>query len=120
MAQSTLHFAVGMAAGTLLALPGLRRAWRRGQRVARPVGYWLLLSYGLGLYASLPALFRRLGATEMWTTSWWVNLFLFYPAIQRLTLPSIVVGEGLTAALFALQYLTILQAIRRARGSVSA
>lgn len=113
MAQSTLHFALGMAVGAALYAPALRRAWIRGERLARPAGRWLVAAYGLGLYASLPAVFRRLGAYEMWTESWWVNVFILYPAIQRLNVPSILLGETLIAALFAIQYLVIVQAIRR-------
>ncbi len=115
MAQSTLHFSFGMILGTLTALPPVWRAWQQGRPVARLVARWCLLSYALGLYAALPAIIRRLaddpqlGSGPLW------NLFLLYPLLDHLQLPSIAGGELAVAALFGLQYAVILLAIRRAR-----
>ena len=115
MAQSTLHFSLGMAVGTLAALPPLWRAWRRGRPVTRPVARWCLLAYALGLFAVLPAIIRRLtGDPQLGSGIGW-NVFLFYPLLARLDLPSIVGGELALAGLFCMQYGVILLAIRRAR-----
>ncbi len=43
----------------------------------------------------------------------WMNVFLFYPLIERIEAPTIVLGELLIAALFAAHYLLLLLAIRR-------
>ena len=115
MAQSTLHVAVGVAAGTLLAWPAVRQAWRRGERLARPIGLGLLLAYSLGLLAVLPSIMLHLGAGPSWGEAWWANLFIGYPLIRRLELPSIVLGEVMLAGLFGLHYGLILLAIQRAR-----
>ncbi len=116
MAQSTVHVAVGVAAGTLLALPAVWRAWRQRGRLARPIGRGLILAYGLGLFAVLPAILQRLGAGGAWTGAWWATIFIGFPLLRRLGLPSIVLGELLLALLFGLHYGVILLAIRRTGG----
>ena len=113
MAQSTLHFACGMAAGSLWALPQVLQRWRRAQPLARTIGRWLLLSYGLGLYATLPSMLRRLSCGAEWATAGWTHIFLLYPLIEKLNAPSIALGELAIAACFATQYGLILLAIRR-------
>ncbi len=115
MAQSTLHFALGMAIGSAWALPALRRKWKSALPVSRALGRWLLLAYGLGLYASLPSLLRRLSGGADWATGGWTNMFLLYPLIEKLRLPSVALGELCIAACFAVQYGLILLAIQRAR-----
>jgi len=115
MAQSTLHFSFGMILGTLVALPSVWRAWHQGRHVARFAARWCLLSYALGLYAVCPAIIRRLiGGPALGSGPWW-NLFLFYPLLDRLQLPSILGGELAAAAVFMLQYSVIMLAIRRGR-----
>jgi len=115
MAQSTLHVSFGMILGTLAALPPVWRAWRRGRPLARLVARWCLLNCALGLYAVFPAIVRRVtGNPEIGTAPGW-NLFLLYPLLDHLNLPSIVGGEMAIAALFLLQYTVILLAIQRAR-----
>jgi hypothetical protein len=114
MAQSTLHFAFGMAIGSAWALPALWRQWRKGSPVAAAVARWLLLAYGLGLYASVPSILRRVCDSAEWTTGNWTLIFLLYPLLERLNTPSIALGELAIAACFATQYMLILLAIRRA------
>jgi len=97
------------------SLPAVRRAWRRGERLARPIGRCLLLAYGLGLLAVMPAILLRLGADAAWGNAWWANLFVGFALIRRLGLPSIVLGELFLAALFGLHYGVILLAIQRTR-----
>lgn len=120
MAQSTLHFAAGMTLGSLLACPRVYRAWTRGTPVARAIARWCLLAYGLGLYATLPAVFRRLTGDPATGSAFTWNLFLLYPLFDRLRLPSIALGEMAIATLFSLQYVVILAAVRRARRRNSA
>lgn len=114
MAQSTFHFAFGLALGSAWALPRIGNRWGRHLPLADAIGRWLLLSYGLGLYATIPGILRRLCHGAEWTTAGWTHIFLLYPLIDRLDLPSIGLGELLTAACFAAQYTMILLAIRRA------
>ncbi len=116
MAQSTLHFAFGMAIGSAWALPQLWQRWKRRAALTGVIGRWLLLSYGLGLYATLPSILRRASNGAEWATDTWANIFLFYPLIERLNTPSIALGEFCIAACFAAQYGLILLAIRRAEG----
>ena len=116
MAQSTLHFAFGMALGSAWALPGLWKRWKQTLPMAATIGRWLALSYGLGLYASLPSLLRRVTGGAEWTTAGWTNLFLFYQLMEKLDLPSIALGEFCIVTCFAAQYGLILLAIRRAGG----
>jgi len=115
MAQSTLHFAFGMAIGSAWVLPRLWRAWQRSARLAKEIGRWLLLAYGLGLYATLPSILRRVTSGAEWSTGPWTNLFCFYPLIEQIHAPSIALGELAIAACFAAQYGLILLAIHRAR-----
>ncbi len=113
MAQSTLHLSAGMLLGTLLAFPRVWRTWQAGKAIAPAIARWCLLSYGLGVYALLPSILRRLSDDPGLADGPTWNLFLLYPLIQRLDLPGIALGELAVASLFALQYATILLAIHR-------
>lgn len=113
MAQSTLHLSFGMLLGTLFSLPPFWRAWQRGLPVARTVLRWILLSYALGIYAVLPAIVRRFSSNPDIGSSIGWNVFLFFPLVDRLPLPSILVGELAVGSIFALQYAVMLLAIRR-------
>jgi hypothetical protein len=115
MAQSTLHFAFGIFIGSLATLAPVWREWRHGRPVAQRISRWCLISYAFGLYAVLPAIIRRLADDpELGRGPWW-NLFLFYPLIDHLRMPSIACGELAAAVLFMLQFGVIALAIRRAR-----
>ena len=115
MAQSTLHFAFGLAVGSAWALPSLWRKWKQLAPVAGAVARWLLLAYGIGLFATLPSILRRITSGADWATGAWTHVFLLYPLIERLDMPSIALGEFAIAACFAAQYAIILLAIRRAK-----
>ena len=104
MAQSTLHFSCGMLAGTLAVLPRLRQAWSRKVPMAPVIARWILLSYGLGFYAALPAIIRHFVPAADPSSAWWTNIFLFYGLIEKMPLPSIGLGEICASAIFALQY----------------
>ena len=113
MAQSTLHFSFGMLVGSAYMLPHLWRKWKQDSPLAKTIGAWIIISSALGLYATLPSILRRILGSGEWITSWWVNVFLFYPLIERLDLPSIALGELCTALIFVAQYAIILLAIFR-------
>jgi hypothetical protein len=116
MAQSTLHFALGMTVGSLWAVPGVLLSWKKHLPLTRVIGRWLLLAYGLGLYATLPSILRRVSSGAEWATGGWTHIFLLYPLIEKLNAPSIALGELAIAACFAAQYGLILLAIHRAKG----
>ena len=113
MAQSTLHFALGMIAGTAMSFPPLLRARLAGAKLSRHFTGWFLLAYGLGIYAIVPSLLRRAGVPDAVCDGWWMNLFLFHPLLDRLKDGGILLGEILVASGFILQYSLLLAAISR-------
>ena len=92
MAHSTLHFAIGMAPAC---------------------GRWLLLSFGLGVFADAPGLLKQLGAPETWFGGAWANLFLFYPLLNAMPVHGTLIGPLFIGLCFAAQYALLLAAIRR-------
>lgn len=111
MAQSTLHFSAGMLAGTICIIRRLLENLRTRKPLSGIIGKWIILSYTLGIYAAFPAILRRLGLPQSLTDGWWSNIFIFYHLIEKLHLPSIALGELLSASIFAAQYAVILFAI---------
>ena len=111
MAHSTLHFSVGMIAGTVAAFPPLARAWLRGRRLARHFLRWFALSYVLGFIAVFPGILRRLGLPDAAVDSPWMNAFLLYPLINAAKPGAHTMGPLLLGACFALQYLLLLGAL---------
>lgn len=112
MAQSTLHFAAGMAIGTAAALPSLAAAWRNGRPLAAPFLRWFLCAYGIGAFAIVPNLLRRWGCSPERCESVWMNLFLLHPLIDRAIDRHILIGELAVTGLFCAQYGLLLLAIR--------
>jgi hypothetical protein len=112
MAQSTLHFSVGMLAGSAYMLPRLWHKWMQCQPISKTVGHWILLSSTLGIYATLPGIMRRISGSDIWT-GWWSNIFIGYHLIEKIPLPSIALGELCSGCIFATQYAIILLAIYR-------
>jgi hypothetical protein len=102
-----------MLVGSAYMLPRLWRKWKQDSPLAKTIGAWIIISALLGVYATLPSILRRISVDSEWITSWWVNVFLFYPLIEKLNSPSIVLGELCTALTFATQYTIILLAIFR-------
>jgi hypothetical protein len=109
MADTIFHIAMGMAAGTAILLPSVYRGLKNGEDTANPIRNWLIAAYGLGAWAVLPGMLKRLGVSE----GWWMNLFLLHPLINRMKGGGVLVGEILVVFFFVLQYVTILVAIRR-------
>jgi len=113
MAQSTLHFAVGMAVGTAAAAPSLVRRIRGRRRTARCFLRWFALSYGLGFVAVIPSLLRHAGVARELCMRWWMNVFFLFPLIDRLQPGGMVLGEAAVLMLFGLQYVAMLLLIGR-------
>ncbi|MFC1452492.1 hypothetical protein ACFLSJ_04010 [Verrucomicrobiota bacterium] len=113
MAHSTLHFSVGMIAGSAVAFHVLARAWRAGRGLARAFAAWLLVSYALGVFAVVPGLLRRLGVPDSICDGWWMNVFLFYPLINRVKPGAMTSGPIALAACFGAQYVILLAALRK-------
>ncbi|MFU8780704.1 MAG: hypothetical protein ACNA71_06730 [Kiritimatiellia bacterium] len=127
MAQSTFHFGFGMLCATAFSIKPILQTWltllggRQGTAAAEGqsvpsmstvIAHWCLWSYAAGIVAVIPAIARRLLGTELTHPIW--NLFLFYPLIDRLPIPSIILGELLMGTILAAQYATILLAIHQA------
>lgn len=113
MAQSTLHFSIGMLLASALTLKPVILALKQRIPASPSIARWCCASYALGLYATLPAIIRRLTQNpELGQSAWW-NLFIAYPLIGKLPLPSLALGELLMGILLAAQYATILLAIHR-------
>ncbi len=117
MAQSTLHFAIGMTVGTVAAVPAVATAWRQHKALAGPFLRWLLLSYALGAYATIPNLLRRTGYLPSLWESNWMNLFLLHHLIDHFATIHIVLGELAVGLVVGLQYGLLLLAIRRSSQS---
>ena len=144
MAQSTFHFGFGMLCATVFTIKPVLQAWRatRGgrQRSFATTGFrqeatkwqpsaaavsplalplstamarWCLWSYAIGALAVFPALARRITGVEPTHPIW--NLFVAYPLIDRLPLPSIILGELLMGSILGAQYARMLLAIYRMR-----
>ena len=111
MADSILHFAVGMTLGTALALWPVARVWKSGVRLAEPFAWLLLLSYSLGLWAVVPNLLGRLGCPQGFCSGWWMNIFVLHPIIDAAHPGGMLAGALLTLACFGLQYCLLVAAV---------
>jgi hypothetical protein len=114
MAHSTLHAAVGMAAGLALGLPALRAAWRSGEPVARQAAAWIALGAACAGWALVPSLLHFMGVPEGVRSGPWMLVFFLHPAIARLQRWTGFIGPLALAGLLAAQYTVLLAAIRRA------
>lgn len=127
MAQSTLHFGIGMICATAFTIKPVLQAWlaakggrqssaavegRSTPTMSTVIARWCLWSYAAGLFAVLPAIARRFTGIEPTRPLW--NVFLAYPLIDRLPLPSIILGELVMGTILASQYAILLLAIHRA------
>jgi hypothetical protein len=117
MMHSTLHFSLGMVVGTALTCRPLLDAWRRGAALAPHLRRWLIVAYGLGVYAIVPNLLRRAGVAHDVCEAWFMNVFLLSPALNRLVQGGTIYGPFVMGLLVVLQYLTLLWAVRRASRS---
>ncbi len=119
MMHSTLHFSLGMVIGAGLSYRPLREAWRRRAPVAPLLRRWLVVSYGLGLYAIVPNLLRRAGVAHDLCEAWFMNIFLFSSALNHLVQGGNIYGPFVMGLLVVSQYVTLLWALRRSRLSLA-
>jgi hypothetical protein len=107
-----------MAVATALTYRPLLDAWRRRAPVAALLRRWLVISYGLGLYAIVPNLLRRAGVAHDLCEAWFMNIFLFSSALNHLVQGGTIYGPFVMGLLVVSQYLTLLWALRRSRISL--
>jgi hypothetical protein len=115
-ADTSFHVGIGMIAGSLIALPGLLRAWHHRQRLAPQFLRWFLLSYGLGAFSVVPSVLRRLGMPDTVVTHPIMNIFVLHPFLNRIQEGGLVLGGAMVAGIAACQYLLLLAAIKAVRG----
>ena len=111
MADSAMHFGIGLAAGAVSGVPFLRAAFR--EEMSRNSATWLSISYAVGAAAVIPSLLGILGVPESVTSGWYMNVFLFHPIIDQLKSGGALVGETLVVSCFLFQYLMMLLLLRR-------
>jgi len=138
MAQSTFHFGFGMLCATVCTIKPVIQAWcskritggRQSPNIipggrqspaaaataatnvptlSSAIARWCLWSYAIGTLAVIPAIVRRMTGIEPTHPIW--NLFVGYPLIDRLPLPSIIVGEVLMGSILGTQYCLIILAV---------
>ncbi len=119
MMHSTLHFSLGMVVGTALTYRPLLDAWRRRTATAPHLRRWLVVAYGLGVYAIIPNLLRRAGVPHSVCEAWFMNIFLLSPALNRLVQGGTIYGPFVMGLFVVSQYLTLLWALKRAQRSRS-
>ena len=115
MAHSALHFSIGVALGSAATLHTVAREWLSGGKLSRSIGRWILISYGLGLYAIIPSLLRWIGIPESITHGWWMNVFLLHPILTRFRAGGMIPAGFAIFFCFVIPYSVILAAILRAR-----
>jgi len=113
MTHVSMHIGVGVMTGTIVLLPRLLAHVFTGTRMSRAAASWIIWSYAIGLYASLPTLLGRLGLPATVTGGWWMNVFLFHPLISQVKSGGLLVGETLLAGAFAFQYFALLALLHR-------
>jgi len=114
MAHSAVHFSTGIILGTAIHIPRLISRWRKGEPLSRSFQNWLIVSYGIAAWAVLPGLLRRISVPDYLCDGWWMNVFLFYPLLNRLKSGGTIPGQIALILCFLLQYGLLLAAIRRA------
>jgi hypothetical protein len=77
------------------------------------MGAWLLASLILGLLATVPSLLRRAGLSDAACDNPWMNIFVFYPALNHLLHGGTVWGPAILALALGSQYLLLLAAINQ-------
>ncbi len=111
MAHSAMHFGIGLAVGAASGLPFLKAALK--EEVSRNSATWLAISYVLGAIAVLPSFLGLIGVPESITSSWYMNVFLLHPIIDRLKSGGKLIGETLVVSCFLFQYFIMLVLLRR-------
>lgn len=115
MAHSTFHFAAGMATGIACGTPLILKAWKQAKGISKRATLWLLTAWGMGVFAEIPGILRRLGLPDHLCDAAWMNLFFFYPLVNRIKPGGQTMGPILMAMLFACQYAVLMALILRSR-----
>lgn len=111
MAHSAMHFSLGMIVASAFSLPPLVRAWQRGRLLSGAFLRWFVLSGAMGAYAVLPGVLRRCGVPDRVCDGWWMNVFLFYPWLNRVKPGAMTSGPLLLGLCLALYYGVLVAAI---------
>ena len=119
MAHSLFHFFIGLTAGSLCFLNIIFRPWLDGEKMSNPLRRWLILSYAIACFAIIPNLLCRAGLPQNVCASWWMNIFVLYPVINKLKDGGSLIGQVGITLFFILQYLCLLGAIARTRRNTS-
>ena len=121
MAHSLLHFAIGITIGTAVSTPLIILKLRfydprdPMNRIAVYILKWIIITFGIGLFAIIPNLLRRLGCPEFICGNSWMNFFLFHHFIDQIKKGGMLIGQILIFACFILQYMLIIIALTMAR-----
>ena len=115
MTESIFHFAAGLSTGTVVFLPGLARRMAAGERMSAFFAKWFAVAFGLALFAISPGMLARVGMPERFLTSWWMNIFFFYPILNSVHSGGFVIGTACILACVAAMYFALLLAIAKSR-----
>jgi hypothetical protein len=74
------------------------------------MGLMILVSYALGFFALVPALLSAAGVPETISSSFVMNLFVFYHVLNRIEGGGMLVGEIGLISIFVLHYAIVLSA----------
>lgn len=111
-----LHFAVGMALGTLLGFKPLLKRWYLRRPLHPGFGIWFAATYGGGAFALIPSGLRVLGLPEVVCRGWWMNLFAFHSLVAWVKPgEGMLIGQFLIVGILATQYVLLLMALAAAR-----
>jgi hypothetical protein len=116
MAASTLHASAGLIIGAAVALRSIKTSWHAHAPLGSLLTRWIVSSYALALWATLPAILRRIGLlSDQASTAFWTNIFLGYGLIERAITDGSEIGTLLLATIFTAQYALILASLIRLR-----
>ena len=106
-----MHFGIGWAVGTIFPLPFVIYCLTAFRRKSRFLGIWIIASFVLAVYATVPNILSALGCPSSFCTSKWMNIFLFHQAIDSVKRGGMLIGETLVAVCFAFQYAILILAV---------
>ena len=115
MAHSTMHFAVGLAAGTCILLPQVLAKIKAGEKTCKAIEKLLTCAYILAGFSVIPNILRHSGFPDSFCSGWWMNIFLLNPLLDKLKPGGMLIGEILIVLFFVLHYSIIIAALLRNR-----
>ena len=96
-------------------MPMILRAMWGEDSMAPAFKRWLVLSYGMAFFAIVPGLLRFCGVPAPLYQGWWMNVFLFHPAIDRIETGGMLVGGFGITLCFGFQYGLLLCALAKTK-----